>query len=267
MKVNKIRLTITLSANTLNKIDQLIDKKKIRSRSHAIETILQKQLTSNITTAVILAGNKSTKQKLIRPLILVKQKPLIFHTLELLHKYGVNKIYILAQHQIAKIKKTLSKHKLAHQFKIIYIAEKQALGTAGAIKQLSEKINHPFFVLHGDILTDINLQDLAQFHDEHLATATIAVKPRVPQNYYSNVFIQGNKVVDFAQRKKGQIVSIVNTGIYVFSSNIFKHLPDKTPAALENDVFPQLAQKNQLLAFPFQGLWFDVTVDNNYQKK
>lgn len=264
MNVNKIRLTITLSANTLNKVDQLIDKKKIRSRSHAIETILQKQLTSNITTAVILAGNKSAKQKLIRPLILVKQKPLIFHTLELLHKYGINKIYILAQHQIDKIKKTLAKHKLAKQFKIIYITEEQILGTAGAIKQLSSKINHPFFVLHGDIFTDINLHDLAQFHDKNQAAATIAVKPRVPQNYYNNVFIQGNRVVDFAQRKKGQVVSIVNTGIYVFSPNIFHYLSNKIPATLENDVFPQLAQKNQLLAFPFQGLWFDVTVDNNY---
>ena len=188
--MSKIRLTITLSASTLNKIDQLVDKKKIRSRSHAIETILQTQLMPKITTAVILAGSKNAKQKLIKPLIAVKQKPLIFYTLELLNKYGVNKIYILAQNQIAKIKETISEHSLAKQFEIIYINEKKSLGTAGAIKQLKDKISQTFLVLHGDVLTDINLHDLIQFHDKNQAMATIAVKPRVPQNYYNNVFIR-----------------------------------------------------------------------------
>lgn len=264
--MSKIRLTITLSANTLHKVDQLIDKKKIRSRSQAIENVLQTQLLAKVNCAVILAGNKDKQQVIIRPLIKVKNKPLILHTLELLKKYGVNTLYILAQEQISEIKELLNKQAISKEFNIVYLSEKQALGTAGAIAQLRNIIKQNFFVLHGDVLTDINLSDLAQFHEEHLALATIAVKPRVPHNFYNNVFIQGNKVVSFAKKEKGQVVSIVNTGIYLFSPEIFNYLPDKTPTTLENDVFPKLTKEQKLLAFPFQGLWFDVTVDNNYQK-
>ncbi len=263
--MNKVRLTITLSEPTLLQIDQLIDKKQVRSRSHAIETILNQHLNPAITTAIILAGNKDPKKPL-GPLLEYENQPLIFYTLEHLLKFGITQVYILTNQAGKKIETTLKRHPLAKKIKINYLYEKQALGTAGALNQLRGILDKPFLLIHGDVLTDIDLNDFANFHFANKSIVTIAVKPRIPQDYYNNVFIQGNKVVEFAKKQTGQIVSIVNAGIYIFDPKIFQYLPDKIPAKLEEDVFPNLIKKENFQAFPFQGMWFDISVDNNYKK-
>lgn len=263
--MNKVRLTITLSEYTLFQIDQLIDKKQIRSRSHAIETILNQHLNPALSTAVVLAGNKKPKKE-IGPLLEFENQPLIFYTLEHLHKFGIKQVYILTNQAGKKIETLLKKHPLSQKIKINYLYEKQALGTAGALNQLRNKLNKPFLLIHGDVLTDIDIHDLANFHFANQSIVTIAVKPRIPQDYYNNVFMQGSKIVDFAKKQQGQIVSIVNAGIYVFDPKIFNYLPKKIPAKLEDDVFPSLIKKENLRAFPFQGMWFDISVDTNYKK-
>lgn len=268
--MSKKRLTITLSASTLNKIDGLVDNKQIRSRSHAIEAILEKNLTPQINKAVILAG--SPNQNELRPLTKLNEQPLIFFTLKLLKKHGINQIFILTNDRSQKIEQTLNDKQYQQllsdlNLDINFIYEEQALGTAGAIKNAQSKIgSNTFFCLHGDILTNINLTQMAQFHQDHKSLATIALKPRMSQDCYDNVFLQGNKVVDFEPKKQGQTVSIVNTGVYLFEPEIFKYIPEKNPSTLEKDVFPQLAKSDSVHGFTFQGIWFDITSDDNYQQ-
>ncbi|MBD3250642.1 MAG: NTP transferase domain-containing protein [Candidatus Pacebacteria bacterium] len=265
-KMTKQRLTITLSASTLNKVDALIDNKNIRSRSHAIETLIQQSLTPNISTAVILAGSKK-KIKKPKPLTKINGKELIFYTLELLEEHGVEEVVILTNQAGKKIEEVVNQSQFPSKIKIKYLYENKPLGTAGAIKEAQSKINNKtFYCLHGDILTNIDLTELAAFHQDQKALATIALKPRVPQDSYDNVFLQGNKVVDFEPKKAGQIVSIVNTGVYIFEPAIFDWIPDTKPAKLETDVFPRLANNGRLLGFTFQGVWFDVATDKNYKE-
>ncbi len=260
----KKRLTITLSKSTLNKVDRLIDEKKIRSRSHAIETLLQKALQPRIELAVILAGDKNDSYDQIRPLTAVDNQPLIIYTLQHLKNHGIKRVLILTNDRGHEIKTVLDKYEI--DLEINWLFEDKPLGTAGALKHAADHINQTFYCLHGDVLTDINFDELAEFHEKHQSLATIAVKPRIPQDSYDNVFIQGNKVVDFQPKKEGQIVSIVNSGVYVFEPEILSYIPDQTPSTLEQDVFPKLAQTNRLNAFTFQGIWFDVSTDQNYKQ-
>lgn len=269
--MSKKRLTITLSASTLDKIDRLVDNKQIRSRSHAIESLLQKSLSPQIKTAVILAGLEN-KQDEPRPLTKLNDRPLIFFTLELLAKHGIEQVLILTNDPDQQIEQTLNSKQYQPilndlNLNINFIYEDQPLGTAGAIKHAQPQIGtNSFFCLHGDILTNIDLTLMAEFHQDHNSLATIALKPRMSQDYYDNVFLQGNKVVDFKPKKQGQTVSIVNTGVYLFEPNIFKFIPSDKPSTLEKDVFPNLASGQSVHGFTFQGIWFDITSDENYQQ-
>ncbi|MEA2056794.1 MAG: sugar phosphate nucleotidyltransferase [Patescibacteria group bacterium] len=262
--MSKQRLTITLSKSTLNKVDRLIDSKKIRSRSHAIETLLEKALQPKIELAVILAGDKDGRYKQIRTLTKVNKQPLIVYTLKRLKKHGIKKVIVLTNDRGKEIKKVVDQYNFDLKFKWFF--EKKPLGTAGAIKQAASQIDKTFLCLHSDVLTDINFNELIQFHENHHATATIAVKPRIPQDSYDNVYIQGSKVVDFKPKKDGQLVSIVNSGVYIFEPDIINVIPNKIPATLEQDVFPQLAKNKEINAFTFQGIWFDVSTDQNYKQ-
>jgi UDP-N-acetylglucosamine pyrophosphorylase len=59
--MRRSRITITLETNLLTKIDRLIDKKKIRNRSHAIEYIVTQYTQSSVNKAIILAGGQGTQ--------------------------------------------------------------------------------------------------------------------------------------------------------------------------------------------------------------
>jgi NDP-sugar pyrophosphorylase family protein len=107
---------------------------------------------------------------------------------------------------------------------------------------------------------------MAQFHTEQEALITVAVKPRTTKETYSNVFIQGNTIVDFQKSQSHQLVGIVNTGVYIFETEALKYIPNQKVAMLETDVFPKITKLGTLIAFPFQGIWFDITSDKNYQQ-
>lgn len=259
--VSKKRLTITLSKSTLKKIDQLIDKKQVRSRSHAIESILQNHFQPSIKTAVLLAGG-NTNSADFKPLKKYKQKPMIHHLLTHLQSFQVEKIILLTNTQGA--------NHLVHlkeQFPVLdirVITEKRPLGTAGAIKSVSHLIQETFFCLHADIYTTIDLQEMAIFHHNNQGLATIAVKPKISHKAFDNVLIQGNQVKAFEPKNKDVDVSLVNSGIYIFDPALLDQIPSKQKAMLEKDVFPKLSNNKQLYAYSFQGEWFDIATEDEY---
>lgn len=263
----KTRLTITLPESTLKRVDVLIDKKNIRNRSHAIEHLIEQSLAPSISTAVILAGGTKNETTL-KPLTVLNTKPLIFYTLDLLKKHGVKNIIIATNDQGRQLQKLLGDGS-AYELSIRYSFEEKAYGTAGAIKNLAPLLpkNQAFYVLAGDILTTIDLSELAQFHTDNQGLVTMAVKPRQTQKSYDNVFVQGHTVVAFESSQEDQVVSIVNAGIYVFEPEVLSSIPQSSnPVMLETEIFPKLSESGKMLAFPFQGVWFDISSDDNYQQ-
>lgn len=261
----KQRLTITLANSTLEKIDQLIDKKEIRSRSHAIETILQQHLETHIETAVILAGGKTQNDNSTqKPLISYQGKPLIIHILEHLKNHRVKKVIFLCNSFPDQIRLIVDKS--FPELELVVIEENKPLGTAGTIKNSKSYLPDVFFCLHSDIFTKIDLQQLANFHSQSQAIATIAVKPKLSHQSFDNVMVQGNQVVSFQPKDKKTSVSLVNSGIYIFDKSIVEYIPEKNYSMLETDVFPQLAKKGKISAYSFQEEWLDITSEDKYKR-
>lgn len=259
----KTRLTITLSSSTLAQVDQLIDKKTIRNRSHAIEHLLEQSLQPTISTAILLAGGKE-KAKAVKPLIMLNNKPLILYTIENLRKYGISKLIIATNRHGREIEKLLGDGS-KHNMQIEYEYEAEPLGTAGAIKNVARSIGKlPFFVLIGDVLTTIDLHDLSQFHAEQQALVTMAVKPMTTKASYDSVSIQGTRVITVQPNEPDQTASLVNAGVYIMEPEVLKHIPNKKGIMLETEVFPKLAETDKVVAFPFQGAWFEVTSEESY---
>ncbi len=252
----KSPLTITLSNDTLKKVDSYIDGKQIRSRSHAIEHLITKSLSPRVDTAILLAGGR--RKEIYGPLATISGRSLIVKLINDLKSCGITNLIICAGNNKAKIKKEIEKEILSG-VKITFVDEKGNPGGAGAVKNAKKYItSDPFLVIHTDILIGINYSDFIDFHEREKTIATIAVKPRIAEESYGKVILQGNKITEFMTNNDGGI-SIVNVGAYIFTSEIFKYIPTKTPASFEKDVFPHLSQEDQLTAFLFQGIWFDIS--------
>ncbi|MGB3713214.1 MAG: sugar phosphate nucleotidyltransferase [Candidatus Promineifilaceae bacterium] len=262
---SKARLTITLPKDLLKQVDRQIDGHSIRNRSHAIETLIRRSLTPVVTTAVILAGGKDVGGE-IPALRSIHDRKLIHIAINHLVDYGIRNLVILAGNQEKQVRRAVGDG-AGTGITIQYANEGSPMGTAGALKAAEEHLTHgPFLVMHGDVLTDINLPDFVNFHNNEKRMATIAVKPRNAEPKYGKVMLQGNRITDFFDEDRSEGISIVNTGVYLFEPELLSLLVEGQAAKLEKDVFPRLAEMGELSAFLFQGIWFDISEPENYSR-
>ncbi len=252
------RITITLDNQILKKIDQIMVKKNIANRSQIIESLLARSLKPQVSTAVVLAGGSENKGKVL--LKKINDQYLFSIMLEHLKNHGIEKIIITTTEEMKPILEERFGDGSAFDLDLVYVAENKALGTAGALKNIHYLIgSRPFLVIHGDVLTDLNLHDFFEFHLKEGVDVTIGVKPRMGEKKYGQVFLQGNKIVRFLETSTNEGISIVNTGLYVINPQVLKRIPPGEKVFLETDVFPRLAAEGKLAAFIFQGLWFDIS--------
>jgi mannose-1-phosphate guanylyltransferase/phosphomannomutase len=103
--------------------------------------------------AVILAGGKGTRmgdmtRDIPKPMLLLQNKPLLHHQVDLLIKYGVREIIILVNYLREPIMDYFGDGS-AFGVKIRYFEETTPLGTVGGIKEIEEWLNGDFLVFYG----------------------------------------------------------------------------------------------------------------------
>jgi len=271
--VKRKKITITLREDLLSRIDKLIDKSKIRTRSHAIEYILDQSLTPKISKALILAGGKGIKvegmkDQLPKSMLPIKGKPLLEYQIQLLKEAQITDVLILVGHLGEKIKYYFGDGRWLG-VKITYLEQKKKnIGTAFALS-LAKKFleNDPFLVMYGDTLLQIDLKDFIDFHFSSKTLATIALTSIKEPTLYGVVKLRGEKIVDFIEKPKEEEVSrVISAGVFAFEPEIFNFLPPKPSANLEEKVFPTLAKRGMLSGYLFEGKWFDVGTQEAYEK-
>ena len=262
---SKTRLTITLSPDVVDRVDRLIDQGLLSNRSQAIESLLRRSLRPTVATAVILAGGDHTGSE-SPALAPIDGQALMARTILHLAEFGIRSFVVLAGPNESDIKRLVG-HGEGLGASITYLREEFRQGTAGALKLAQDHIGEdPFLVIHGDVLTDIDIADFIAFHLNENTIATIAVKPRQAEQRYGQVLLQGNRITDFLERGREAGISIVNTGVYLFQPAVFGMINEGESSQLEGDVFPQLARMGELSAFLFQGIWYDISSPRNYRK-
>ena len=159
--MDRERVTITIRRDLLAQVDKLIDGTKVRNRSHAIETLVTRSLGSHLTTAVILAGGVGVKMRpftyeMPKPMIPLNDRPILAHIIEQLREHGIHSILLLTGYLGEKIQSYFGDGS-AYGVHITYLHEDQPLGTAGALRSIKPHVAaQPFFVIHGDVLADVN---------------------------------------------------------------------------------------------------------------
>jgi NDP-sugar pyrophosphorylase family protein len=271
--MRRTRLTITLKNTIVGELDQLTDGDKIRNRSHAIEYILSEYFKPSIITAIILAGGKGENLRpytyeLPKSLLPIKSRPILEYIIENLRRAEIRNIIICIGYLGEKIKEYFADGK-KWGVKIQYSEEKYPLGTGGAIFRASQYVkNQSFILIHGDVLTDLNLKDLINFHKEQQSIGTIALTLVKNPSLFGQLKLHGVKIVNFySPTKKGQEQSyLINTGVYVFNKEIFNFFPKNKQIFMLEDLLDKLIKEKKLSGFVFEKQWFDVGTLDNYEE-
>jgi len=205
--------------------------------------------------AVILAGGRGTRlssmTKDIIPKVLVQVagKPVIIRQMELLTKHGVKEIIVTTGYLSEVLFNYLGND--FHGAKIVYAKEEQPLGTAGGLSALKGQLDDDFFLLYGDVVCDMNLTRLMEYHRNRKGSGTLVVHPN-DHPFDSDLIAtdhQGRicKFLPETERGDGWYRNLVNAAVYVFSPKIFNYILDNVKQDFVKDVFPRVIADGQLL--------------------
>jgi len=173
-------------------------------------------------TAVILAGGFGTRLRPLtddipKPLLTIAGQPLLKWTLNNLKKYNIKKVIFALHYHAEKIKDYFGDN--YNGIKIIYHVEKEPLGTAGIFNLLSEELKDNFLQIHGDILSDINIDEMMELHEKEKAICTIALVNVEDPTPFSAVELRGNRITKFVFKPKIEEApsNLVNSGLSIIS--------------------------------------------------
>lgn len=222
--------------------------------------------------AIILAGGFGTR---LRPLSCTRPKmlfpvanlPLMDWPLMNLSKGGVDTVILAVNYMAEAIVRYLGPTK--YDLGIIYSREQRPLGTGGPLIKAKDLLNEdePFLVLNGDVVTDLDIRRLIEFHREKKGLATIAlVQVPDPTRYGSVEKDWEGHVVDFVEKPEpGKAPSnLINAGVYVLEPQVLDYIPDGRTVSIEREVFPILAKEGKLFGFETHGMWMDIGVPDDY---
>jgi mannose-1-phosphate guanylyltransferase len=200
---------------------------------------------------VILAGGFGKRLKPItdnvpKPMIEILDKPIIEWQIQLLAKNNIREIIIC----VGYLKEQIIDHIASgnrFNVKVAYTVEEEPLGTGGALKNtysLLKDEKEGFFMINGDILTNIDFKILADKNK----TNTLAVVP-LNSPYGIVDFDEQLNVTGFKEKPHIQD-KWINAGIYFFNEDVFNYLPDK--GNIETTALPEMANQQKLKAKKFE---------------
>ncbi len=118
---------------------------------------------------IIMAGGLGKRMRPItskvpKPMIKIKNKPILEHIIIKLRSQGFKNIIISVRYLGDKIKKYFKDGK-EYGVKIDYLKEKKVLGTAGSISLINKNIiEDETIILNADTIFNLNLSDILEFH-------------------------------------------------------------------------------------------------------
>ena len=202
--------------------------------------------------ATILAGGRGNRLRPItdyvpKCLVPIKNIPIIEWQIKYLKKYNVNEVIICTGYKTKIIENYLGMKNIGVKIKFSF--EKSPLGTGGAIKKAGKMIkDKSFFVINGDVITNIDLKKLAKKPN---SIASIELRTK-----FGTLETNGNKISKF--REKKEISNLwMNAGIYYLQKETLQDLPNK--GDIEKTLFPDYAKKGKLNTIKFKKIkWYSI---------
>jgi len=218
---------------------------------------------------VIMAGGKGTRldpftRILPKPLIPIGDKPIIEIIVDKFCEFGISEFYISVNHKSKMIKAYFEE--LSTNYTIKYIDEDKPLGTAGSLKLLENKLKGSFFVSNCDIIIESDYSEIYDYHqkNENDITLVAAVKNyRIPYG----ICEIGNGGILSVIREKPEYSFLVNTGLYILKSEVFRFIPENQFFDI-TDLIKSIQHENgKIGVFPVSDKsWIDVGEWEEYRK-
>ena len=215
---------------------------------------------------VILAGGYGTRlseytKTIPKPMVMIKNKPLIYYVMKIYAKYGYKDFYIALGYKGNVIKNYFKKR--IHDWNVNLIETGKNTMTGGRLKRLRQLLNDETFLLtYGDGVSNINIKKLVNFHKKNKKLVTLtAVRPPAR---FGALKLKGDKVKYFKEKSKLD-EGWINGGFFVVEPKFLKFIKnDKT--YLEREPLEKICKLNNLIAYKHYDFWQCVDTKRDLDK-
>lgn len=228
---------------------------------------------------VILAGGLGTRiseesHLKPKPMIEIGERPILWHIMKIYSHYGFNDFIICLGYKAYVVKEYFAHYFLhesdvtfdfrtvnqqivhnhhAEPWKVTLVNTGLHTMTGGRVKRIQEYVgNEPFMLTYGDGVSDVNIQQLVEYHQQHGKLATVtSVQPS--GRFGALELSEGNGVLGFQEKPQGD-GGWINGGFFVLQPEVFNYIENDS-TIFERAPMEKLAQDNQLVAYKHNGFW------------
>jgi NDP-mannose synthase len=220
--------------------------------------------------AIILAGGRGTRLRPFtasfpKPLVPVGDTPVVELLIRSLLRHGIYDVTLSLGH-LAELVQAYFQHRqrLLTKLNLTYVLEEQPSGTAGSLA-LVEGLTDTFLVMNGDLLTDLNFNNLVRFHREHGAALTIATRRRnVKIDFGVLKLDDGGQITDYVE--KPEHFYDVSMGVYVYEPSVLRYIVAGEYLDFPDLVLRLLANGERVRAYVTDCLWLDIGRSDDYER-
>jgi NDP-sugar pyrophosphorylase family protein len=228
--------------------------------------------------AVVLVGGEGTRlrpltYKTPKGLLPIANLPFVDRQLAWLTSHGVDDIVLSLGYLPEAFREHLADDPTAEECRfgsarLRFRQEPEPLGTAGGIRFAAEGIDERLIVCNGDVLTDLDLRALVDFHEASGAEATIALTRVDDPSAFGVVPTRDDgEVIAFVEKPPpGRApTNWVNAGTYVLEPSVLQRIPSRLTVSIERETFPRMLDRpGRLFAFRSEGYWLDIGTPDKY---
>ncbi|RXJ96213.1 glucose-1-phosphate cytidylyltransferase [Malaciobacter molluscorum] len=209
-----------------------------------------------------------------KPMVEIGGKPILWHIMKIYSSYGFHEFVILLGYKGYYIKEYFANYFL-HQSDVtlnIKTGKMEVLNnssepwkitlldtgidsmTGGRIKRAQDFIgNEPFMLTYGDGVSDVNIQDLVNFHKKHGKAMTMTSAQ--PDARFGALDISSNnQVIEFKEKPKGE-GGWINAGFFVCEPKVFDYITDGDSTIFEQEPLKNLAKDGEIFTYKHDGFW------------
>jgi dTDP-glucose pyrophosphorylase len=253
---------------TKNKIYQIpiVDKNKKLVNILLLDEIIQPKDYPN--KVILMLGGLGTRlrtltEKTPKPLLKVGGKPIVETIIENFKKCGFKNFVFCVNYKAEQIVEYFGNGE-KFGINIEYVYENKRMGTAGALSLLTQKPKESFFVMNGDLLTNVNFEYMLEYHKENKAIATMAVREYEYQVPFGVVETEENIIKSIKEKPIKKF--FVSAGIYILEPETIDYIP-KNEFYDMPILFEALIKNNKkTVSFPLREYWLDIGRIEEFEK-
>jgi mannose-1-phosphate guanylyltransferase len=219
--------------------------------------------------AFLLAAGNGTR---LRPLTDVMPKcllpirgvPLLQLWLDNCEAAGIREVLINVHSHPEKFRDFVSNSNSG--VKVHIAEEKNLMGSAGTIAEHQSFVagEDAFFVLYGDVLTNMSLLEMLAFHQSRKELASLAIHQVPDARQCGVVSLDSNAVIKaFKEKPDHPESNWVFSGVMIARPQVLELVPMKRPVDIGFHLLPMLAGK--MAAFKISGYLMDIGTLQNYE--